>query len=335
MKAYVLNELKKDAQGTIQDVPMPAVGDFDVLVKVYAASINPLDLKIQHGDLKMLVPYHTPLILGNDMAGKVEQVGAKVTKFKVGDAVYSRPDKDRIGTFADYIAIHENDVALKPTNLSMLEAAAMPLVSLTAWQVLVEKGNLHAGQKVLIHAGSGGVGSVAIQLAKHLGAYVATTSSSKSADKLKSLGADEVIDYKTQDFSEILKDYDLILDTQGGETLEKSVKSLKQGGVIISLAGPPNPEFTKEFHANLIVKTASYLLSHKIRTEVRKKSASYTFIFMHADGQQLAHITQLIEQGKLVPVIDRVFDFKDIDQALAYVDKGQAKGKVVVEIATE
>lgn len=332
MKAFMVDNLGKNAKGSIQETSKPILGEYDMLVKVMASSINPLDLKILHGELKLLIPYKTPLILGNDVAGVIEQVGTKVTQFKVGDEIYSRPNQNRIGTFADYIAIHEQEIALKPNNLTMTEAASIPLVGLTAWQVLVELGNVQAGQKVLIHAGAGGVGTIAIQLAKQLGAYVATTASAKNSAWLTSLGADKVIDYRTQDFSEVLQDYDLILDTQGGETLEKSVKSLKKGGKLISLAGPPNPEFAKEFGASFIVKTASHLLSYKIRQAVAKKSASYTFLFMHADGDQLSQLTNLIEQGKIVANIDKVFDFKDIQQALDYVEKGHSKGKVVINI---
>lgn len=333
MKAFVATQLGKTAKAQIQDMPMPVLGDNDVLIKVVATSINPLDLKILKGEINVLVPYQkqTPLILGNDVAGVAEQVGRNVRKFKIGDEVYSRPNHYRIGTFAEYIAIAEQDVALKPNNISMAEAASIPLVGLTAWQVLVELGKVKAGQKVLIHAGSGGVGTIAIQLAKQLGAYVATTASAKNGAWLESLGADVVIDYKTQDFSEILTDYDLILDSQGGDTLAKSVKSLKNNGQLISLAGPPNPEFAQAFGANWLAKMASYMLSYRIRQAVGKKNASYQFIFMHADGTQLDELTQLIEQGKIKPIIDKTFDFSQIQQALDYVVQGRSKGKVVVE----
>ena len=334
MKAFVATQLGKTANPQIQDMPMPVLGDHDVVIKVIATSINPLDLKILKGDINVLVPYQkqTPLILGNDVAGVIEQIGAKVTKFKVGDAVYSRPNHQRIGTFAEYIAITEQDVALKPSNISMAEAASIPLVGLTAWQVLVELGKVKAGQKVLIHAGSGGVGTIAIQLAKQLGAYVATTASAKNTAWLESLGADKVIDYKTQDFAEMLTDYDLILDSQGGDTLAKSVKSLKNGGRLISLAGPPNPEFAQTFGASWLVKMASHVLSYQIRQAVAKKNASYQFMFMHADGKQLDELTKLIEQSKIKPFIDKTFDFSQIQQALDYVAQGCSKGKVVVEI---
>lgn len=334
MKAFIAQTLGKTAKGNLQDVAMPNVGDHDVLINVKATSVNPLDLKILHGDINVLVPYHkqTPLILGNDVAGIVTQVGRHITKFKVGDSVYSRPHQNRIGTFAEYIAVAEPDVALTPHNLSMTESASLPLVGLTAWQALVEIGNLQAGQKVLIHAGSGGVGTIAIQLAKQLGAYVATTASQKNADWLKSLGADEVIDYKAQDFSDVLTDYDIILDTQGGDTLLKSVKSLKTGGRLISLAGPPNPEFAKDFGASWLVRTASHLLSYRIRQAVAKKHATYHFMFMHADGTQLAQLTKLIEQGKIKPMLDKTFDFNQIQQALDYVATGRSKGKIVMRV---
>jgi 2-desacetyl-2-hydroxyethyl bacteriochlorophyllide A dehydrogenase len=239
MKAFVVSRYGRENSVEAVELPEPELGDGDVLVEIHAASVNPLDLKIRNGELKPLLPYKLPLVLGNDLAGIVIKAGPKAQRFKPGDEVYARPDKDRIGTFAEMIAINEKDVAEKPHRLDMEQAASVPLVGLTAWQALIDEAALQAGQKVLIHAGSGGVGTIAIQLAKYLGATVATTTSTANVEWVKGLGADVVIDYKRDDFATILRDYDVVIDTQGGETLEKSLRVLKPGGKVISVAGPP------------------------------------------------------------------------------------------------
>ena len=219
--------------------------DDDVLVAIHAAGLNQLDAKIRDGEFKLILPYRLPLILGNDVAGVVVRVGSKVRGFKPGDEVYARPDKDRIGTFAELIAINEADVAIKPKNLTMEEAASIPLVGLTAWQVLIERAKLKKGQKVLIHAGSGGVGTFAIQLAKHIGATVATTTSTENVDLVRSLGADVVIDYKKEDFARSC--WLRRGPEQPGRTRSKSpCEVLKPGGKLISISGPPDPEFAKD-----------------------------------------------------------------------------------------
>lgn len=332
MKAFIIERYGKSAVGQVSEVAVPSVGENDVLVKIHAASINPLDLKIREGAFKLILPYRLPLILGNDMAGTVVKVGAKVSHFKIGDEVYARPDDDRIGTFAEYIAIKESSLALKPKTLSMDEAASMPLVGLTAWQALVEKAQLKAGQKILIHAGSGGVGTFAIQLAKYLGATVATTTGTSNVDWVKKLGADIVIDYKTTAFEEVVHDYDVVLDTQGGKTLDKSLTVLKRGGKLISIAGAPDPQFAKDINANWIIKLASFLLSFNIRRKAKIKGVSYSFLFMKANGKQLDNIAKLIDTGSIHPIVDSIFPFESTQEALAFVDKGRAKGKVVVSM---
>ena len=214
-----------------------------MLVDIHAAGVNVLDAKIRDGEFKLFLPYKAPFVLGHDLAGVVTRVGSAVTRFAVGDEVYARPRDGRIGTFAERIAVHEDDLAIKPASLSMAEAASVPLVALTAWQALVERANLQPGQKVLIHAGSGGVGTYAIQLAKHLGATVATTTGTSNVEWVRDLGADVVIDYRTQDFETVVHDYDVVLDSQGGDTLAKSLRVLKPGGIAIGIAGPPDPDF--------------------------------------------------------------------------------------------
>ncbi len=332
MKAFIIEKYSKHSGLQLADVPVPVLKAHEVLIEVHAAGVNLLDAKIKTGEFKLILPYKLPLILGHDVAGKITDVGKNVKKFKVGDEIYARPADFSIGTFAEYIAVNENDVALKPTNLSMEEAASIPLVALTVWQALVEKGNLQKGQKVFIQAGSGGVGTIAIQLAKHLGAIVATTASETSFKMLKNLGADILIDYKNQDFEKALKDYDLVLNSQDTKTLQKSLNILKPGGKLISISGPPTPDFAKETGAPWFVKIILSLISASVRKKAKKKNIDYFFLFMRAEGLQLKQITELIEKGFIKPVIDEVFPFEKTNDALSYVESGRAKGKVVIKI---
>jgi NADPH:quinone reductase-like Zn-dependent oxidoreductase len=332
MKAFVLEGYGKKHALRLADMPTPELRDDEVLVKVHAAGVNLLDSKIRSGEFKLILPYRMPLILGHDVAGVVVKVGPSVRQFKPGDEVYARPDDFRIGTFAEFVPVKEASLALKPKALSMEEAASIPLVALTAWQALVEKANLKKGQKVFIQAGSGGVGTFAIQLAKHLGATVATTTSAANVALVKSLGADVVIDYKTQDFEDVLRDYDVVLNSQDGKTLDKSLRVLKAGGKLISISGPPDPEFGDEIKAPAFVKLVMRLLSSGVRRRARGRGIDYSFLFMKANGSQLREITRLFDAGVIRPVMDRVFPFESTNDALAYVEAGRAKGKVVIKV---
>jgi NADPH:quinone reductase-like Zn-dependent oxidoreductase len=331
MKAYFIDRYGKQ-NGRIGDVPEPLPGAHDVLIEVHAASVNVLDSKIRSGEFKLILPYSFPLVLGNDCAGVVIAVGAAVKGFKPGDAVYARVPEQRIGTFAERIAVEQNAVALKPANLSMEQAAGIPLVALTAWQALVDIARLQKGQKVLIHAGSGGVGSIAIQLAKHLGAVVATTTSTANVEWVKALGADVVIDYKQQRFEQELRDYDVVLNSLGTDVLENSLKVLKPGGQLISISGPPTAEFAKAQGLAWPLRQVMRLLILSIRRKARKQDVRYSFLFMRANGAQLQEITTLIEAGEIKPVLDRTFAFESAGEALTYVEQGRAKGKVIVQI---
>jgi NADPH:quinone reductase-like Zn-dependent oxidoreductase len=331
MKAYFIDRYGKQ-NGRIGDVSEPVPGAHDVLIEVHAASVNVLDSKIRSGEFKLILPYSFPLVLGNDCAGVVIAVGAAVKGFKPGDAVYARVPEQRIGTFAERIAVEQNAVALKPANLSMEQAAGIPLVALTAWQALVDIARLQKGQKVLIHAGSGGVGSIAIQLAKHLGAIVATTTGTANVEWVKALGADVVIDYKQQHFEQELRDYDVVLNSLGTEVLENSLKVLKPGGQLISISGPPTVEFAKAQRLAWPLRQVMRLLSLSIRRKARKQDVRYSFLFMRASGAQLQGITTLIEAGHITPVLDRIFAFESAGEALTYVEQGRAKGKVIVQI---
>lgn len=332
MKAFIVDRYGGPDRVRAGEMPDPEVGEDDVLVQIHAAGVNPLDFKIRNGEFKQILPYRFPLILGNEAAGVVVRVGSLVRRFKPGDEVYARPDKGRIGAFAEFIAIAEDDVALKPKALTMEEAASIPLVGLTAWQALVERANLKKGDKVLIHAGSGGVGTFAIQLAKHLGAIVATTASAANLELVRRLGADTAIDYRKDDFEKTLKDYDVVLNSLGRETLEKSLRVLKPGGQLISISGPPDPEFASEIGASWIVRLAARLLSYRVRRNSRRRHVRYSFLVMRASGNQLREISALIDSGIIRPVVDRTFPFESTKEAMAYVETGRAKGKVVVKV---
>lgn len=332
MKAFVLERYANKGELRQAEVPAPELRDDEVLVEVHAAGVNLLDAKIRSGEFKLILPYRLPVVLGHDVAGIVARVGARVRQFRPGDEVYARADDFRIGTFAEFVAVKASSLAPKPEGLSMEEAASIPLVGLTAWQALVEKAGLKKGQKVFIQAGSGGVGTFAIQLAKHLGAVVATTTSAANAALVKRLGADLVIDYRTQDFEDVLRDCDVVLNSQDAKTLAKSLRVLKRGGRLVSISGPPDPEFGQAIAAPGFVKLAVRLLSWSVRRKARARGVGYSFLFMRAEGNQLREITRLIEAGAIRPVIDRVFPFESTNEALAYVEAGRAKGKVVIKL---
>ncbi|MDT0168516.1 NADP-dependent oxidoreductase [Pseudarthrobacter sp. BRE9] len=331
MRAFTITKYKEPLREA--DIAEPVVGDGDVLVRVEAAGLNQLDDKIRLGGFKQILPYKLPLVLGHDLAGTVIHTGPKVRDYKPGDHVYARPATDRIGTFAERIAVAEEDLALKPETVSMAEAGSLPLVALTAWQALVERGNVQPGQKVLIHAGAGGVGSIAIQLAKYLGATVATTASGANAGFVRDLGADIVIDYRNQDFEQVLTGYDLVLDSIGGENLEKSLRILKPGGKAIGISGPPDPAFARKAGLNPVLRLAVAVLSSKVRRQARKLGVSYEFLFMRASGDQLRRISTLVDDGVLRPVVGEVFDFDDTPQALESLATGGIRGKAVITIA--
>lgn len=332
MKAFVLESHGASRALQLAEVPEPPLRDDEVLVQVHAAGVNQLDSKIRDGQFKLILPYRLPLILGHDVAGVVVKAGPRVRQFKPGDEVYARTDDFRIGTFAEFVPVKESSLAPKPKGLSMEEAASIPLVGLTAWQALVETAKLTKGQRVFIQAGSGGVGTFAIQLARHLGATVATTTSAANFELVRSLGADVVIDYRTQDFEDVLHDYDVVLNSQDGKTLGKSLRVLKGGAKLVSISGPPDPAFGRNIAAPAFVRLVMRLLSSGVRRRARGRGIDYSFLFMRANGGQLREITRLIEAGAIRPVVDKVFAFESTNEALAYAEAGHAKGKVVIKI---
>ena len=332
MKAAVITHYKQ-ATPSIKTVAMPTPQPTDVLVKIKAASINPIDLKTMAGGLKILLPYQMPLIIGSDFAGEVVAVGADVTTFKVGDAVYGRPRKNRIGTFAEYLAVDATDIALKPRNLSFKEAAAMPLVGLTSYQALHDILQIKPGQHVLIQAGAGGIGTVAIQLAKRLGAIVATTTSPRNFDLVRKLGADRIIDYHTENFADALTDYDAVFDTLGGKNLEQAFSIVKPGGQVVSISGLPNARFAKAYGLPRWKRALFRLATHRLNHLEKQTRVAYRFLFMWPSGTELTELTRLIEQEQLHPIIDRSFSFDELNRALAYAKNGHARGKIILKIS--
>jgi len=331
MKAMVIEKYGKIPM-RMAEMPAPEIDEYEVLAEIHAASINPVDFKIRDGKVKLLLKYKMPLILGNDLSGVVVKVGTKVTRFKVGDEIYSRPRKSKIGTFAEYIAVHEDDIALKPKNLTFEEAASIPLVGLTTYQAFTDILKLQKGQKILIQAGAGGVGTFAIQLAKIMGATVTTTASEAGMNLVKSLGIDEIINYKTEKFEDRLKSYDAVFDTLGGETLEKSFQVVKDGGKIVSVSGLPNARFAKKYGSGFFKTLLFAAASKKLTVLEKKHNVEYTFLFMEPNGNQLSIIANYIESGHIKPVIDQVFSFEDAQKAMEYAESGRAKGKIILKI---
>jgi len=332
MKAALIDRYGSNERVNVRDIAVPVMGAMDLLVQVHAAGVNPLDVKTRNGAVKVLLKYQFPLVLGNDLSGVVSDVGAKVTRFKKGDAVYARVDQDRLGAFAEFALVREGTAASKPTNLTFEEAASLPLVALTSWQALVEIGKLAAHQRVLIHAGSGGVGSMAIQLAHHLGATVFTTVGQRNIDVVKRLGADVAIDYRSERFEDVAKNCDVVLDSAGGETLVRSFECVKPGGVVVSIGNTLSPAFAQSWGLNPIIVLAIRVMSRKVTAAARRHGARFEYLFSRADGQQLGEITRRAERGILRPLIDKVFPLEEVRDALAYSESGRATGKVVIKV---
>lgn len=328
MKAFIVETYGKDTL-RLGALPEPVAGPHDLVIRVRAASINPLDKMVRNGEFKQLLKYRLPFALGHDLAGVVEHVGAEVQGFQPGDEVYARPRDLRVGAFAERIAVHEADVAHKPKSLSMEQAAAVPLVALAAWQALHDVAQVKPGQKVLVHAGAGGLGSTVVQLARHLGAHVAATAHTRDLERVQQLGANEVIDYTRTDFATVLTDYDVVLDSLGGENLTKSLAVLRPGGLAISVVGPPTPQFAAQLGQPLL-KPVMWWLSRKVRAQAAARGVRYAFLFMQANGAQLKTLAALYDSGALKPVLDRTFPFEQTLEAMAYVEAGKARGKVVV-----
>ncbi|MGM7701590.1 NADP-dependent oxidoreductase [Pseudalkalibacillus sp. Hm43] len=310
MKAIVIDQYGGKETLKEREVERPTINDEQVLVEIHATSINPIDWKVREGYLKDMLPFEFPLILGWDAAGVIVEKGKNVTGFNVGDRVFTRPATTNQGTYAEYVPVEENLLAHMPEEMSFEEAASIPLAGLTAWQCLVDFGKIKENDKVLIHAGAGGVGNFAIQIAKSYGAYVATTASEKNHEFLKSLGADQVIDYKHADFSDILQDFDLVLDSIGGEVQSKSYEVLKENGKLVSIVQPPNEDEANE---------------HKVEAG---------FVWLEPNGDQLQKLAELYKAGQLKPIIGEAFDFteENLQEAHALSETHHAKGKIVIKV---
>ncbi|MTV39293.1 NADP-dependent oxidoreductase [Duganella radicis] len=332
MKALTLQRYGSIDHLSLAEIARPAIKPDEILVKVHAAGINPIDYMIPKGMFKPIMKLTLPATMGSDFAGVVVEIGNRVRRFKVGDAVYGSVFDLDGGSFAEFVAAPERAVALKPLNLSFVQAAAVPMVGLTAWQAFKEIIQLKAGQKVFIPAGAGGIGTFAIQLAKQLGASVGTTTSTGNVALVRGLGADEVVDYKTQEFDQVLKDYDAVLATMRGDGLSKALRIVRPGGKAVSLVGPPDSKFAERRGMNVVMRLVFTLLSSKIRRLAKRRAATYDFMFVRADGAQLGQIGELLEAGRIRPVIDRVYPLAQAHEALRYLEQGRAKGKVVLQM---
>ncbi|PPC94311.1 MAG: NADPH:quinone oxidoreductase [Methylotenera sp.] len=332
MKAFILKRYGKSDQLSFADIPRSAIKPNEMLVQVHAVGLNPIDNMIPKGMFKPILKYKLPATMGSDLAGIVVEVGGQVTHFKPGDAVFASIFDLGTGALAEFAVVPEHAAAFKPENLDFIQAASIPMVGLTSWQALKERAGLKSGQKVFIPAGSGGIGTFAIQFAKHLGAKVVTTTSTNNLSLVQRLGADEVIDYKKQAFEDVLQDYDVVLGTVRGDIIEKSLRILKPNSVIVSLVGPLDTAFASARGLNFLMKFVFGLMSRKIIRQARKRNVGYSFLFVHPDGHQLAEIGKIIEAGHIVPVIDKVFPFDQTKEALAYLEQGRSKGKVVVSV---
>src|SRR6266702_3528424 len=332
MNALVLKRYGGLDQVAFADIPKPKLEPDEILVRVHAVGLNPVDTVIPKGTFKPFLRFQLPATLGSDLAGVVVEVGSRVTRFKPGDAVFASIFDLGTGALAEFAVVPENAAALKPANLDFVHAASIPMVGLTSWQALKEREKLEPGHKVFIPAGSGGIGTFAIQLAKHLGAKVGTTTSTGNVALVQSLGADEVIDYKKQEFEDVLRNYDVVLGTVRGDAIEKSLRILKPKSNIVSLIGPPDAAFARARGMNFFMKFVIGSLSQKIIRHAKKRGIKYSFLFAHPDGQQLTEIGELLKAGRIRPLIDKVVPFDQAKDALAYLEKGRAKGKVVVQI---
>lgn len=332
MKALTFKRYGKNPDIGLADMPRPTLKPDELLVEVHAAAVNPVDNMITTGMFKPVLHFQLPATIGSDLAGVVKEVGSRVTRFKPGDAVFASIFDLGSGAIAEFAVVPEHLAVMKPDNLDFVQAASIPMVGLTSWQALKERVHLKPGQKVFIPAGAGGIGTFAIQLAKHMGAKVGTTTSTGNVELVRSLGADEVVDYKKQAFENVLRDYDGVLGTLRGDTIEKSIGILKPGGKIVSLIGPLDAAFARARRLNFVLTFVFGLMSRKIMRLAKKRDVIYSFLFARPDGAQLAEIAELLKAEHIKPVIDKVFPFEQAKEALAYLAQGRAKGKVVVKL---
>lgn len=332
MKAAVLKKYSKtDNTLMICDVPVPKINKDEVLVKVKAAGVNPLDHMIIRGEVKLIIPYQFPLIMGNEFSGVIEEVGKDVIDFKPGDRIYGRMPLKKIGAFAEYVAINQNAIAKIPSYLSYEEAASIPLTALTALQAF-DLMDVKPGQKLFISGGTGSLGAMAIPLAKSMGLYVMTSGSIKNKERVMKLGVDQFIDYKTEDYSLILKDVDLILDTLGDKEIKKEFQILKHGGCLVSLRGMPNGEFARRTGMSFVKRLLFSLVGSQYDRIAKKRNQKYIFVFVHEDGIRLQKISEILQKHKIETSIDKIFHLSQINEALLHVENGGSKGKTIIKM---
>lgn len=332
MQAWILRHYGGADGLALAEIARPAVGADEVLVQVHAAGVNPIDTMIPKGDFKPILKLRLPAVMGSDLAGVVVETGARVARFKKGDAVFGSVFDMPTGSFAELVAVPEQALAAKPDNIDFVQAASLPMVSLTAWQAFTEHMHLQRGQKVFIPAGAGGIGTIAIQLAKQLGATVGSTTSAGNMALVRSLGADQVIDYRQQRFQDVLRDYDAVLGTVRGDGIADALQIVRPGSHVVSLVGPPDAPFAKARGMNVFMQLVFALMSHKLRRLAARRGGSYRFMFVRPDGAQLAVIARMVEAGEIRPVIDRVLPFAQAKEALDYLAQGRARGKVVLRM---
>ena len=333
MKVVQIDNYSKTIDSVkIREINIPEIKPDEVLVKVKSVGINPVDNMITRGEVKLITPYSFPLSIGNELAGVIEKTGEKVTEFKEGDRVFSRLPTNKIGAFAEYVAINKKDLAKIPEYLSFNEAAAIPLTALTAYQAL-DILQVKSGETLFISGGSGGFGAMAVPLAKARGIKVITNGSLENKERVLALGAEQFLDYKTEDYAQLLHDVDGVIDTIGGKDTEKQFSILKQGGKLVSLKGMPNGRFAKKMGLPLWKQWVFGLAGRSFDNMAKKRNQEYHFIFVQSSGEQLSEIAKVLEENQIRPSIDSIYSFEDIAKALVKVDKGSSRGKTIVEIS--
>lgn len=332
MRAALLREYGPPEALAVAEVPEPHVGPLDVLVRVAAAAVNPVDTKIREGYQRAIIRLRLPAVLGMDVSGTVVRVGARVTGFAPGDEVWASPHHARQGGYAELVAIRASEVARKPASLTHVEAASLPLVALTAWDALVRHGKLTAGQRVLIQAGAGGVGTAAIQLARHLGAEVLTTASAKNHELVKRLGAHVAIDYRTERYEDVARDVDLVIDSLGGEDLSRALATVRRGGRIVGLMSGM-PEAAKTYGPSLGALVAGLRLARLAARARLTKGVRFMPIARKPDGAVLAGLARLVDEGALTPVVEATFPLEEVAAAHRRLETGRVRGKLVLTVS--
>ena len=333
MKAVQIDNYSKTIDSVkIREINIPEIKPDEVLVRVKSVGINPVDNMITRGEVKLITPYSFPLTIGNELAGIIEKIGERVIEFKEGDRVFSRLPTNKIGAFAEYVAINKKDLAKIPEYLSFNEAAAIPLTALTAYQAL-DILQVKSGETLFISGGSGGFGAMAVPLAKARGIKVITNGSLENKERVLALGAEQFLDYKTEDYAQLLHDVDGVIDTIGGKDTEKQFSILKQGGKLVSLKGIPNGRFAKKMGLPLWKQWVFGFAGRSFDNMAKKRNQEYHFIFVQSSGEQLSEIAKVLEENQIRPSIDSIYSFEDIAKALVKVDKGSSRGKTIVEIS--